>query len=334
MAPLASLAAMGIKPANASESRYEPVGAEPSNFYKSTSVKDQPVKFKNYFGLTLAGNLYTPLSLKEGEKIPAVVISHPFAAVRQQAALLYAQKLAEAGFATLAFDQAFWGESEGTPRGSVLPDMYVENFSAAVDFIGGQPFVDREKIGALGICASGAFAVAATKVDPRIKALVTVSMYDMGEYFRTGVNGDRPRENVIKDLRTAADQRWQTAASGEPVYGPGQNDKVFVEAKESNDFYRTSRGEYPPNNRRSTPASYAKFLNFYPFADIDCISPRPILFVAGEEAPTKSYSEKAYRAAAEPKEMLYVKGANRTDLYDKVGMIPFDNIAAFFRKSL
>ncbi|MDO4937479.1 MAG: alpha/beta hydrolase [Sutterellaceae bacterium] len=307
----------------------------PDNFYRSDKVNSQQVNFHNLYGMELVGNLYTPKGMKETDRLPAIVISHPFAAVRQQAAMLYAAKLAEAGFVTLAFDQSFWGASGGTPRGSVLPDVYVENFSAGVDYLGTCKFVDRERIGALGICASGAFAVAATKIDPRIKALVTSSMYDMGEYFRKGVGTSRrDKEIVSRDLNTAARQRWQTYETGAPVYGPGQNDAVFLEAKESNDFYQTPRGQVPSNDRRTTPASYAKFMNFYPFMDIDSISPRPILFVVGEIAPSRQYTEAAFKAAAQPKELVVVKGANRIDLYDRTDMIPFDRITAFYRQHL
>ena len=249
------------------------------NFYQSDKVKTEIVKFKNIYGMEVTGTLFTPRNMEAGKKYDALIVGHPFAAVRQQAANLYATKMAEAGFVALSFDQSFWGESAGTPRGAVLPDVYAENFSAAVDFLGTRTFVDREKIGVIGICGSGGFAIAATKMDPRIKALATVSMYDMGEYFRTGLNHERTVEMRNKDLAIAAEQRYKTAETGQPVYGPGQNDPVFIEGKESNDFYQTERGKVASNDRRSTPSTYAKFMNFHPFIDIESISPRPILFV-------------------------------------------------------
>lgn len=304
------------------------------NFYKSDKVVEKTVRFHNLYGMQLTGSLFTPKTLANGAKAPALVISHPFAAVRQQAAVLYATKLAEAGFVTLAFDQTFWGESDGYPRGAVLPDMYVENFSAGVDYLGMLDNVDRNRIGALGVCASGAFAVAATKIDPRIRALAVVSMYDMGEYFRNGVAGDRPKSRRDADLKKAAQDRWTMYETGKPVYGPGQNDPVFVEMAESNDYYRTERGFYAPNDRRTVPAAYAKFANFYPFNDIESISPRPILFVAGDKAPSRCYTETAYSRAAQPKELVWVKGANRTDLYDRVGLIPWNRLGEFFTKNL
>lgn len=304
------------------------------NFYKSDKVVEKIVRFHNIYGMQLTGSLFVPKTLKTQTKAPALVISHPFAAVRQQAAVLYATKLAEAGFITLAFDQSFWGESDGYPRGAVLPDMYAENFSAGVDYLGMLDNVDRNRIGALGICASGAFAVAATKIDPRIRALAVVSMYDMGEYFRNGVDGDRPKTRRDTDLIRAAKDRWTMYETGKPVYGPGQNDPVFVEMAESNDYYRTERGFYAPNDRRTPPAAYTKFMNFYPFNDIESISPRPIMFVVGDKAPSRCYTETAYNRAAEPKELVWVKGANRTDLYDRVGLIPWVKLSEFFSKNL
>ena len=304
------------------------------NFYQSDKVKTEIVKFKNIYGMEVTGTLFTPRNMEAGKKYDALIVGHPFAAVRQQAANLYATKMAEAGFVALSFDQSFWGESAGTPRGAVLPDVYAENFSAAVDFLGTRTFVDREKIGVIGICGSGGFAIAATKMDPRIKALATVSMYDMGEYFRTGLNHERTVEMRNKDLAIAAEQRYKTAETGQPVYGPGQNDPVFIEGKESNDFYQTERGKVASNDRRSTPATYAKFMNFHPFIDIESISPRPILFVVGDAAPSRTYTDTAYKMAAEPKELVEIKGANRIDLYDRTELIPWDKLVSFFNTNL
>ena len=304
------------------------------NFYQSDKVHSEEVKFKNAYGFEVVGTLFTPVSMDSSKKYSALVVGHPFAAVRQQSANLYATKMAEAGFVTLSFDQQFWGQSSGTPRGAVLPDLYAENFSAGVDFLGTRSFVDRDKIGVIGICGSGGFSIAATKIDPRIKALATVSMYDMGEYFRTGLNHERTVEMRNNDLSLAAQQRYTAFETGEPVYGPGQNDPVFIEAKESNDFYKTERGNVPSNDRRTTPVTYAKFMNFHPFIDIDTISPRPILFVVGEIAPSRTYTDTAYKMAKEPKELVEVKGANRIDLYDRTEMIPWNKLTSFFESNL
>lgn len=326
---LASVLVVGVHTAHAADMSR---GAD--NFYTSDEVTMEKVSFNNLYGMEIVGTLFTPKRMNSGQKYPALLVGHPFAAVRQQAANLYAAKMAEAGFVTLSFDQMFWGESGGTPRGAVLPDMYVESFSAGVDFLGTRPFIDRERIGVIGICGSGGFAIAATKIDPRIKALATVSMYDMGEYFRTGLNRTRTAETRNQDLRIAAEQRYATFESGNPVYGPGQNDAVFPEAAESNDFYQTERGRVASNDRRTTPASYAKFMNFYPFNDIDSISPRPILFVVGEIAPSRCYTDDAFKLAAEPKELVVIEGANRIDLYDRTELIPWGKLTSFFEQHL
>ncbi|MDO5537662.1 MAG: alpha/beta hydrolase [Desulfovibrionaceae bacterium] len=303
------------------------------NFYVSKQLASEKVQFRNMFGMTLTGTLCTPKNLAAG-KHAAVIVGHPHAAVRQQAASLYAQKMADAGFVTLCFDQAFWGESGASPRGSVLPDIYAESFSAAVDFLGTKPFVDRARIGVIGVCGSGGYAISAAKIDTRIRALATVSMYDMGEYYRTGLNRTRTKETRNRDLERAASARWEAVDRGEPVYGIGQDDGPFPEAAESNDFYQTERGNVPSNDRRTTPASYAKFMNFYPFNDIASISPRSILFVVGEIAPSRCYTDTAYALADQPKELVIVPGANRIDLYDRTEIIPWDKLAGFFRAHL
>ncbi len=157
------------------------------NFYKSDKVTMQKVEFKNQYNMKVVGNLFIPKVLNQNTKNPAIIVGHPMGAVKEQSANLYATKMAEQGFVTLSFDLSFWGESEGQPRNAVSPDIYAEDFSAAVDFLGTQPFVDRERIGVIGICGSGSFAISAAKIDPRLKAIATVSMYDMGAANRNGL---------------------------------------------------------------------------------------------------------------------------------------------------
>ena len=310
------------------------IPADASNFYKSESVTVRQVTFPNQYNMNIAGNLFLPKNLDQKTKHAAIIVGHPMGAVKEQSANLYAVKMAEQGFVTLSVDLAFWGGSEGQPRNAVSPDLYAETFSAAADFLGTNPLVDRERIGVIGICGSGSFAISAAKIDPRLKAIATISMYDMGEYFRTGLNRTRTAETRNKDLQTAAEQRYTAFASGTPVYGPGQKDAVFPEAAESNDFYQTERGKVASNDRRTTPASYAKFMNFYPFNDMDSISPRPILFVVGEVAPSRCYTDTAYAMAAEPKELVVIEGANRIDLYDRTEMIPWNKLTSFFELHL
>lgn len=301
-----------------------------NNFYQSNQVNAQKVHFKNIYGMDVVGTLFTPKSMDHHKKYATLVVGHPFQAVRQQAANLYATKMAEVGFVTLSFDQSYWGESAGQPRGAVLPDVYTENFSAAIDYLGTRPFVDKEKIGVIGICGSGGFSIAAAKIDTRIKALATVSMYNMGEFFRTGLNHTRTVEARNKILAAASEQRDADVAAGKSAYNIPNKSLIGPETLASNDFYETERGKVPSNNRLTTISSNVKLMNFYPFNDIESISPRPILFVVGEVAPSRDFTDEAYKLAKEPKELVIVKGANRIDLYDRVEMIPWGKLTTFF----
>ena len=157
------------------------------NFYKSDLLNTEKVTFPNQYKMKVTGNLFLPKGMKEGDKYPAIIVGHPMGAVKEQSANLYATKMAERGYVTLSIDLSFWGESEGEPRNAVLPEVYAETFSAATDFLGTRPFIDRNRIGAIGICGSGSFAISAAKIDPRLKAIATVSMYDMGTANRNGL---------------------------------------------------------------------------------------------------------------------------------------------------
>lgn len=314
------------------------------NFYKSDKVNAEKVTFRNQYHMIVAGNLFIPKGLNPEAKHPAIIVGHPMGAVKEQSANLYAQKMAEQGFITLSLDLSFWGESEGQPRNAVLPDVYAEDFSAAVDFLGTRPFVDRDRIGIIGICGSGSFVISAAKIDPRMKAIATVSMYDMGAANRNGLNHSVTLEQRKKILQEAAEQRYVEFTGGETTYTSGTVQKLTdgstpIERK-FYDFYRTPRGEYTPKDSspelttHPTLTSNAKFMNFYPFDDIETISPRPMLFITGEDAHSREFSEEAYRLAGEPKELLIVPGAGHVDLYDRVNLIPFDKLTAFFRESL
>ncbi len=157
------------------------------NFFKSNEVTVKKVTFKNQYNMQVMGNLFTPKDLNQHTKNPAIIVGHPMGAVKEQSANLYATKMAERGFVTLSLDLSFWGESDGQPRNAVSPDIYAEDFSATVDFLGTQAFIDRERIGVLGICRSGSFAISAAKIDPCMKAIATVSMYDMGAANRNAL---------------------------------------------------------------------------------------------------------------------------------------------------
>ncbi|KAG1694053.1 hypothetical protein DVH05_022070 [Phytophthora capsici] len=315
-----------------------------NNFYRSNNVTIQPVTFPNQFKMNVAGNLFTPKDLDTSARSPAIVVGHPMGAVKEQSANLYATKLAEQGFVTLSIDLTFWGGSEGEPRNAVSPDMYAESFSAAVDYLGQQDVIDPERIGGLGICASGGFMISAAKIDSRIKAVATSSMIDMGAATRTGGNNSVTIEQRKAAIDEMSRQRSIEAAGGEVQYTSGTVHELTADTipmqREFYDFYRTSRGEYtPPGSSPNltthpTLSSFAKFYNFYPFNDIDTISPRPLLFISGDQAHSREFSEGAYASAADPKELYWVPGAGHVDLYDRVDLIPFDKLTEFFTASL
>lgn len=283
------------------------------NFYKSDKVTLQKVTFQNQYKMGVTGNLFVPKNMKQNTKNSAIIIGHPMGAVKEQSSNLYAQKLAEQGFVTLAIDLSFWGESEGQPRNAVSPDIYAEDFSAA-------------------------------KIDPRMKAIATVSMYDMGSANRNGLNHSLTLEQRKQFIADAAEQRYAEFNGGKTEYTSGTVHKIDENSspieKEFYDFYRTSRGEFTPEGATTettthpTLTSNIKFMNFYPFNDIETISPRPMLFITGDQAHSKEFSEDAYRRAAEPKELLIVPGAGHVDLYDRVDMIPFDKLGNFFKTNL
>jgi uncharacterized protein len=284
------------------------------------------------------GNLYVPKNLDRSVKHPAIVVGHPMGAVKEQSANLYAQKLADQGFVTLSLDLSFWGESAGQPRNAVSPDIYAEDFSAAVDFLGTQPFVARDRIGVLGICGSGSFVISAAKIDPRMKAIATVSMYDMGAANRNGLRHSLNLEQRKKILEQAAAQRDVEFAGGALKSTSGTPEKLDANSSaidhEFYDFYRTPRGFSPNTTTHPTLTSNVKFMNFYPFSDIETISPRPMLFITGANAHSREFSEEAYRLAGQPKELVIVPGAGHVDLYDRVNLIPFDKLTSFFRMNL
>lgn len=315
-----------------------------NNFYTSSEVVVTKVQFNNQYNMRVVGNLFTPKNLNKSERHAAIIVGHPIGAVKEQAAGLYATKMAEQGFVTLALDLSFWGESEGQPRNAILPDVYTDDFSAAVDFLASQPFIDPERIGVIGICASGGFTISAAKIDPRLKAVATVSMYDMGAAARNGIKQSQSLEQRKQVFQQAAQQRYVEYTGGETKYIPGTVNELTENStaieREFYDFYRTARGQFTPQGMlperttQPTLSSFVKFMNFYPFNDIETISPRPMLFIAGENAHSIEFSEDAYKRAAEPKELYLVPNAGHVDLYDRVNLIPFAKITSFFKTNL
>jgi uncharacterized protein len=314
------------------------------NFYTSDRVTVRAVTFKNQYGMSVAGNLFTSKALDRRSKNPALVVGHPMGAVKEQSANLYATKMAERGFVALSLDLSYWGGSEGNPRNAVSPDMYAEDFSAAIDYLGTRAFVDRDRIGAIGVCGSGSFVISAAKIDPRMRAIATVSMYDMGAANRNGLRKGQTLEQRQAAIAEAAQQRYVEFTGGAARYTSGTvheiNENSNAIEREFYDFYRTRRGQFTPPGQspklttHPTLTSNMKFMNFYPFADIETISPRPMLFISGDAAHSREFSEEAYRLAAEPKELHWVSGAGHVDLYDRVNLIPWDRLGSFFTQHL
>jgi len=307
------------------------IGTENSNEFPSVDiyplldagngVKVQKVTYPNRLQTKVVANLFYPPDFKKEQQYAAIVVGPPFGGVKEQTAGLHSQKLAELGYITLAFDPAFLGESGGYPRHIEVPEMKVEDFSAAIDFLSSHALVDKDRIGVLGICGSGGYSVAATAIDHRIKALATISMYDMGRARREGINNSTSYEQRMKILDEIGEQRTKEFSGEErkdiralPVK-VDENTPEF--ALDFLDYYDTPRGNHPNSTAYYSYTSLAPMMNFFPFVQIETISPRPVLFIAGENAVSKYFSEDAYEKAAEPKELLVVPDATHVDLYDR-----------------
>lgn len=307
-------------------------------FPKSEKVIHEKVSFYNRMGINLVADLYIPKNLAKTTKSSAIIVGHPFGGVKEQSSGLYAQTMAERGFITLAFDASYGGESGGQPRSIASPETYVEDFSAAVDYLGTRPFVDRNRIGVIGICGSGGFSLSAAAVDPRLKAIATVSMYDMGRDRRQGLGDTVTMDGRKKALEDVAAQRYAEFEGGEKRYVIGTPEIITEDApaaaKEFFDYYRTPRGQHYRSTTAATLTSNQALMNFFPFMQIETISPRPILFIAGENANSKYFSVDAHKLAAQPKELYIVPGAGHVDLYDRVNLIPFDKLTSFFTNYL
>jgi uncharacterized protein len=308
-------------------------------FPRSENVDHEKITFRNRYGITLSADLYQPKN-RAGRRLAALAISGPFGAVKEQSSGLYAQTMAERGFVTLAFDPSFTGESGGEPRNVASPDINTEDFSAAVDYLGLHPSVDRERIGIIGICGWGGMALNAVALDKRVKAVVASTMYDMTRVMSKGYNDSVTLEQRTQTLEHLSRQRWEDAANGTPAYQPPYNDLHGGEAQflvDYHDYYRTPRGYHARavNSGNSwTQTTPLSFMNMPLLTYIKEISPRPILLIHGEKAHSRYFSETAYAAAAEPKELMIIPGANHVDLYDRVDAIPFDKLQSFFNQHL
>ncbi|WP_339115567.1 alpha/beta hydrolase [Thioclava sp. GXIMD2076] len=309
-------------------------------FPRSARVDHRKVAFTNRYGIALVGDLYLP---KENRgALPALAIAGPFGAVKEQAAGLYAQEMAERGFAALAFDPSYIGESGGVPRYVASPDINTEDFMAAVDFLGLEAGIDRERIGMIGICGFGGMALNAAAPDKRVKAVAVTSMYDMSRVMAHGYNDAMSGEARQAALEAMSRQRWEDAASeaaperagGLPDSLEGIDNPVIAMY---HGYYKTDRGYHPRalnSNGGWNTTSPLSFMNMPQLTYLDEISPRPALIIAGSEAHSRYFSADAYARAAEPKELVIIEGADHVDLYDRKEIIPFDRLQGFFETHL
>lgn len=309
-------------------------------FPQSSKVNHRKVTFHNRYGVTLAADLYEPREARE--KLPALAVSGPFGAVKEQASGLYAQAMAERGYLTIAFDSSFTGESGGTPRYVASPDINTEDFQAAVDFLSVQDNVDPERIGIIGICGWGGMALNAAAIDTRIKAAVASTMYDMTRVNAKGYFDAEDSEEARHEKRVALNtQRTIDYRNGSYQRAGGVVDPLPEAApffvKDYHDYYKTKRGYHKRSlnsNEGWNTTSSLSFLNMPILQYIDEIR-NAILLIHGEKAHSCYFSKDAFqKLKGDNKELLLIPGAVHTDLYDRMDVIPFDKMDEFFRKYL
>ena len=310
-------------------------------FPKSDLVEHSKVTFHNRYGITLVADMYVP---KDAEgKLPAIAVSGPFGAVKEQTSGIYAQHMAERGFLTIAFDPSYTGESGGEPRRMASPDINTEDFLAAVDFLSVQENVDPERIGIIGICGWGGMAINAAALDPRIKATMTSTMYDMSRVAREGYFGSTDNAEARDAQRAAwAAQRTEDYRSGTYKRAGGVVDPLPDDApwfvKDYYDYYKTERGYHPRSGNSNDGWNITGTMSFLnqPLLDMAGEIKTPVLLIHGDKAHSRYFSEGAFaKLKGDNKELLIIPGAVHTDLYDdKAGVIPYDKMEAFFKENL
>ena len=324
---------------NNMETKLNPAEEWDKVFPQSHQVNHTKVTFHNRYGITLAADLYIPKNASG--KLPAIAISGPFGAVKEQASGLYAQALAERGCVSLAFDPSYTGESGGTPRHVASPDINTEDFCAAVDYLSTREDVNPQQVGILGICGRGGLALNAAAIDTRIKATVASSMYDLSRctangYFDARTPDERYRMRQELNAQRTRDYKEGTYAPAGGVIDPLPDDAPqFV--KDYHAYYKTPRGYHKRSlnsNNGWNKTSALSFINMPILAYSDEIR-NAVLLIHGEKAHSRYFSEDAFKKLkGANKELLIIPGANHTDLYDNLGKIPFDKIEAFYREYL
>ncbi|CAL9271782.1 putative protein [Streptomyces sp. SudanB5_2050] len=324
-------------------------------FALDRNVERTPVRFENRYGITVAADLYVPKNARG--RLPALALSGPFGAVKEQSSGLYANEFARRGYVALAFDPSFTGESGGRVRDVGSPEIFTEDFHAAVDFLGLQRFVDRERIGLQAVCGLSGMALTAAAADSRIKAVATASMYDMSRSISRGHEDFYTREQRRKIVDHVSRQRWIDAEQGTYARGSHEvpfdengdvapSDRVLPETlpadadpvtKSFFAYYRTERGYHPRSINSTTAWTATTPMSFFAYrqmTNIDMLAPRRALLVAGSEAHSLYYSQDVRKAAPETVDLVVVPGADHVDLYDRKDLIPFDRLDEFFTENL
>jgi len=293
-------------------------------------------------GTRIAANLFRPAGFDPNRTYPAIIITHPFGGVKEQTAGLYAARLAEQGFITLAFDKSYQGESGGEPRLLESPGQHMDDISSGIDYLLQVPGVDGARIGSLGICAGGSYAIANAPTELRVKAVATVSYFDLGEARRSAM-GALSYQARMQRLREVAEQRSREAR-GEPVrLVPVVPDSAAeftaqtpLSYRQGHEYYRTARAQHPNSPNRYVFTSLAAQMAFFPSQQVETISPRPVLMIVGEHADTRFWSEQVIARISGPKELFVINGAAHIDLYDRPQFVApaVEKLAGFYTHAL
>lgn len=318
-------------------------GFQMTNLAKGETMKEKVFYTQNYSNIKIAGELYKPENFDSKKKYPAIVVVHPAGGVKEQVAGLYAKRLAEQGFVTLAFDASYQSESEGTPHYLEKPSSRVEDVRSSVDYLTTLPFVDKDNIGVLGICAGGGYAFNAAQTEMRIKTIATVSAFDLGRARRQGLNDSMTIEQQQKKLTQAAEQRTKEI-NGEPVkysgYVPNSLEEIPDNAppmyKQGYEYYRTPLAQHPRSENKYIFSNYAEQAAFTAFDHPELISPRPVMFIVGENSESAYFSKEAYDKISGEKEYIVVPNATHIEMYYKPEYVnqAVEKLTDFYSKNL
>lgn len=310
-------------------------------FKQSDNVTCIKVSFKNRYGITLAGDLYIPKNIDKSKKYPAVAVSGPFGAVKEQASGLYAQNMAERGFIALAFDASYTGESSGEPRNTASPDINTEDFSAAVDFLSNYEYADAEKIGIIGICGFGGFGLNAAAIDTRIKAAVISTMYDMSRVTANGYFDSLDEASRYQLKENLNKQRTIDFKNNSYAIAPGLPEKLTGEeaqfVQDYYNYYKTPRGYHKRSINSNSGWNMTSSLSFInmPLLSYASEIKSAVLIIHGEKAHSRYFSEDAFKLLkGDNKELMIIDNASHIDLYDNLEKIPFDKMVEFFNTYL